>query len=95
MRFTINTIVLAAVSAAALGSVIPDANDPGTKLSRAESDLFARAINCPCTSSRTCGCGGGSWCHCEEPNNNHAKAFCTKNNACGCPGGSYGYCVPT
>ena len=93
MRSTISTIVFAALSATALGAAIPDAAS-GTEMSSAPGgNLFPRAIYCPCTGTRTCGCGEGSWCHCEEPNDDHSKAYCSKNKACGCPGGSYGYCV--
>ena len=90
MRLTAGTIILA-LSTTALGAARPDAN---TGVSNAPgSGLYPRAIYCPCTSTRTCGCGEGSWCHCEEPNDEHSKAYCSKNKVCGCPGGSYGYCV--
>ena len=75
MCFAVASIIFASLSSLTLGAVAPF-DGFGDETSRAvAADLFPGAINCPCTTARTCGCGSGS------------KAYCSKNKVCGSPGG--------
>ncbi|KAH8760467.1 hypothetical protein F5883DRAFT_563776 [Diaporthe sp. PMI_573] len=75
MLFAVASIIFGSLASLPLDAVAPF-DGFGHEMSRAvAADLFPGAINCPCTTTRTCGCGSGS------------KAYCSKNKVCGCPGG--------